>query len=152
MLVCWVSFVLCEESQWNGVFVCLFVPFPASLHSVLLDSTYLWFMFQLCFFHLQFQPHSFSFSLLFPVFYLASSVHLKTLQNVGTKWWVDVCLLWRKTHAACPVWPTASIFLFLFLFLFLPCQYSHSAFLPREFLDAMTQISFSLLSRKESRA
>lgn len=44
------SFVLCEESQWNGVFVCLFVLFPASLHSVLLDPTYLWFTFQLCFF------------------------------------------------------------------------------------------------------
>lgn len=86
-----------------------------SLHSVLLDSTYLWFTFQLFFFHLQFQPHSFSFSLLFPVFYLAPCVHLKTLQNVGTKQRVEVSLLWRKMHAARPIWPSASSFLFFCL-------------------------------------
>lgn len=89
-----------------------------SLHSVLLDSTYLWFTFQLFFFHLQFQPHSFSFSLLFPVFYLAPCVHLKTLQNVGTKQRVEVSLLWRKMHAARPIWPSASSFLFFALSVF----------------------------------
>lgn len=50
MYVWCVSFALCEERQRNGVFVCLFVLLPASLHSVLLDPTYLWFTFQLCFF------------------------------------------------------------------------------------------------------
>lgn len=42
---------------------------------------------------------------------------------------------------------SSSFFLF-----FLPHQYSHSALLPLEFFDAMTQISLWVLSRKESRA
>lgn len=65
----------------------------------------------------------------------------------------STCVSCRERHMRpelfSPLHPT---FCSSFLSLFLPHQYSHSVFLPREFLDAMTQFFFCLLSRKESRA
>ena len=155
MYLCCVSFVLCEEHQRNGVFVSLFVLLPASLHSVLLNPTYLWFTFQLCFF-----PSSVSATFLLLFSFISCllfgfSCALKNFTECGNKavsWRVspverDTCCLSclaLRIHLSFP-------FSFFFFFFFLPCQYSHSAFRPCEFLDAMTQISFSLLSRKESR-
>ena len=139
------------------VFLCVSLcSFPASLHSVLLDPTYLWFTFQLCFFP---SSVSASFFLLFSFIsclLFGFACALKNFTECGNKVSESTCVsCGEQTHAACRscFGPSSSNFSFSsFLSLFLPHQYSHSAFLPREFLDAMTQISFCLLSRRESGA
>lgn len=109
-----------------------------SLLCVLLEPTYLWFTFQLCFFPSSvsasfFLPFSFISCLLFGFF-----CALKNFTECGNRVAIAyVCLLQRETHAARPVRPH---------------QYSLSALLPREFSDAVTQISFCALSRKGSGA
>lgn len=57
-----------------------------------------------------------------------------------------MCLLQRKTHAACPVWTFASIFLTPSppFFFFCPVSILIQHLYLMSFLDAMTQISFSL--------
>lgn len=142
---------------WNGVFVCSFVLLPASLHSVfLLDSTYLWFTFQLCFFSIfSFGLHSF---LLFSFISCLLFGFFCALKNFYWMWeqsseWT--CVSCRERHMLPvlfgPLHPS-----FLpppLLFFFLPCQYSHSAFIPHEFfwMPWPRFLSLSLVSRIKRR-
>lgn len=133
---------------WNGVFVCSFVLLPASLHSVfLLDSTYLWFTFQLCFFSIfSFGLHSF---LLFSFISCLLFGFFCALKNFYWMWeqsseWT--CVSCRERHMLPVLFgPLHPSFLppppFFF---FCPVSILIQHLYLMSFLDAMTQISFSL--------